>query len=71
MEESGLVEVRHSSEEGVQPVLSFVEVVDSLPPKHMGWRVRMGWMAVRKLAAHKGSWVVVELERHGGSELAA
>lgn len=28
----------------------------------------MDWLAVRKSAAHKGSWVVVELERRGGSE---
>ena len=28
----------------------------------------MDWMVVWKSAAHKDSWVVMELERHGGSE---
>lgn len=62
-------EAYYSSEGAVQPVLSFAEEADTLPPVHMDLGGSKGWAVGKKTAAHTDFRLVPEQEQHVMSEL--
>lgn len=55
----------HSSEGAVQPVLSFAEEADSLPPMHTDLGARKGWLVGKMTAAHRDFQLVPASELVG------